>query len=53
MKKKYVSPKCELTDYELKTSILTGSTPQNSSGARALDDNEKAHTSTRELGNLW
>ena len=53
MKKIYVSPRCELCRYELKTSILSGSTPQNSPSGRYVPEKEKADTPTRSWGNLW
>ncbi|MBO7231296.1 MAG: hypothetical protein J6V20_07825 [Bacteroidaceae bacterium] len=53
MKKIYVSPKCELSRYELKTSILAGSTPQNSPGVRSFSEEKNTKTPTRAWGNLW
>jgi hypothetical protein len=51
MKREYVSPRCEVTDYELRTFILANSVPQNTPARR--DVNDGSANSTKEWGNLW
>ena len=51
MKKRYVSPRCSVTHYELKAFILAGSTPQNIPTTRSdVEENEMEDTT---WGNLW